>query len=127
LSIATSQIDAALQWRYAVKAFDPSRSIDPETWACLENSLVQSPSSYGLQPWKFLLITDPALRAQLRPHSWIDFLPGLKAGDSFYAGHWNASAIGWVGASQPAATKAVDLCAAPRPFRLSASPAARMF
>ena len=70
LPIATSQIDAALQWRYAVKAFDPSRSIDPETWACLENSLVQSPSSYGLQPWKFLLITDPALRAQLRPHSW---------------------------------------------------------
>ena len=70
LPIATSQIDAALQWRYAVKAFDPSRSIDPEPWACLENSLVQSPSSYGLQPWKFLLITDPALRAQLRPHSW---------------------------------------------------------
>ena len=70
MPIATSQIDAALQWRYAVKAFDPSRSIDPETWACPENSLVQSPSSYGLQPWKFLLITDPALRAQLRPHSW---------------------------------------------------------
>ena len=70
MPIATSQIDAALQWRYAVKAFDPSRSIDPETWACLENSLVQSPSSYGLQPWKFLLITDPALRAQLQPHSW---------------------------------------------------------
>lgn len=70
MPIATSQIDAALQWRYAVKAFDSNRSIDNDTWACLENSLVQSPSSYGLQPWKFLLITDPALRAQLRPHSW---------------------------------------------------------
>ena len=46
----------------------------------------------------------------------VDFLPGLKAGDSFYVGHGDASAIGWVGASQPAATKAVDLCAAPRPF-----------
>jgi len=46
----------------------------------------------------------------------LDFLPGLKAGDSFYAAHGDASAIGWVGASQPAATKAVDLCAAPRPF-----------
>ncbi len=29
-----------------------------------------SPSSYGLQPWKFLVITDPHLRSQLRPHSW---------------------------------------------------------
>jgi hypothetical protein len=45
LSISTSQLDAALQWRYAVKVFDPGRSIDPSTWACLENSLVQSPSS----------------------------------------------------------------------------------
>ncbi|MEY4352330.1 MAG: hypothetical protein RLZZ609_571 [Cyanobacteriota bacterium] len=29
-----------------------------------------SPSSYGLQPWKFLVITDHALRAELRPFSW---------------------------------------------------------
>jgi hypothetical protein len=46
----------------------------------------------------------------------VDFLPAVNVGDSFYAGHWNASAIGWVGASQPAATARVDLCAAPRPF-----------
>jgi hypothetical protein len=32
----------------------------------------------------------------------------VNGGDSFYAGHWNASAIGWVGASQPAATARVD-------------------
>jgi hypothetical protein len=38
----------------------------------------------------------------------VDFLPGLKAGDSFYAAHVDASAIGWVGASQPAATARVD-------------------
>jgi hypothetical protein len=46
----------------------------------------------------------------------VDFLPGLKAGDFFYAAHGDGSAIGWVGASQPAATKAADLGAAPRPF-----------
>ena len=46
----------------------------------------------------------------------VDFLPAVNGGDSFYAAHEGASAIGWVGASQPAATKAVDLCAAPRPF-----------
>jgi nitroreductase len=63
-------LDAALNWRYAVKVFDGSRQIEPTTWAALENSLVMSPSSYGLQPWKFLVIHDPALRAELRPHSW---------------------------------------------------------
>ena len=41
-----------------------------DLWATLENSLVMSPSSYGLQPWKFLVITDHPLRAELRPHSW---------------------------------------------------------
>ena len=68
--IAPGVLDAALNWRYAVKAFDASRRIEPTVWASLENSLVMSPSSYGLQPWKFLVITDQALRAELRPHSW---------------------------------------------------------
>jgi nitroreductase len=68
--IAPGALDAALRWRYAVKTFDAARRIDPTTWAALEDSLVMSPSSYGLQPWKFLVITDAALRAELRPHSW---------------------------------------------------------
>ena len=49
----------------------------------------------------------PVSRGQV-VRSVIDFLPGLKAGDSFYAAHGDASAIGWVGASQPAATARVD-------------------
>ena len=60
----------ALQWRYATKAFDASRRIEAETWQALEQALVLNASSYGLQPWKFLVITDPAIRAELRPHSW---------------------------------------------------------
>ena len=68
--LAPGSLEAALNWRYAVKAFDASRPIEPTTWAALENSLVMSPSSYGLQPWKFLVISDGALRAELRPHSW---------------------------------------------------------
>ncbi len=61
---------AALHWRYATKAFDPSRTIPAGTWATLESSLILTPSSFGLQPWKFLVITDPALKARLRPHCW---------------------------------------------------------
>lgn len=70
MPITPAQLDGAMAWRYATKVFDPNRPIDAATWSALENALVQSPSSYGLQPWKFLVIKDPALREQLRPESW---------------------------------------------------------
>jgi nitroreductase len=60
----------ALQWRYATKAFDPEKKIPAETMAIIEQSLVLTPSSYGLQPWKFLIVTDKATRETLVPHSW---------------------------------------------------------
>ena len=60
----------SLNWRYATKKFDPSKKLDAATWQALEETLVLSPSSYGLQPWKFLVVQDPALRAQLREKAW---------------------------------------------------------
>lgn len=60
----------ALNWRYATKKFDPTKKIAPETWAALEQSLVLTPSSFGIQPWKFLVITDPAIREKLVAVSW---------------------------------------------------------
>ena len=68
--ITTTQLIDALNWRYATKAFDPDNKIPAETWAALEESLVLTPSSFGLQPWKFLVITDKALRESLVPHAW---------------------------------------------------------
>ncbi len=59
-----------LHWRYATKVFDAGKTIAPEIWQTLEETLVLTPSSYGLQPWKFLVITDKEIRAKLRPHSW---------------------------------------------------------
>ncbi len=59
-----------LKWRYATKQFDATRRIDPATWSALEEALVLSPSSYGLQPWKFLVVTDAALKTKLRAVSW---------------------------------------------------------
>ena len=61
---------AQLHWRYATKVFDPARTIAVETWQALEEALVLTPSSYGLQPWKFLVVTDSKIRAGLLPHSW---------------------------------------------------------
>ncbi len=60
----------SLKWRYAVKQFDAAKKIPEETWKALEDALVLTPSSYGLQPWKFLVITNQALREKLVPHSW---------------------------------------------------------
>ena len=59
-----------LNERYATKIFDSSRKIDDATWNTLEEALVLSPSSYGLQPWKFIVVTDSDLKEELLPHSW---------------------------------------------------------
>ena len=61
---------AALGWRYATKSFDPARKIPALTWNAIEESLVLTPSSFGLQPWKFIVIQDPGIRALLAPESW---------------------------------------------------------
>jgi len=66
----TTELVQALEWRYATKVFDASRKISAEVWAALERALVLTPSSYGLQPYQFLIVQDPAKRALLLPHSW---------------------------------------------------------
>jgi nitroreductase len=59
-----------LQWRYATKKFDPARKISPEDWQILADALVLTPSSFGLQPWKFWVITKDEVKQQLLPLSW---------------------------------------------------------
>ncbi len=65
-----AELVQSLKWRYAVKQFDASKKIPPETWKALEEALILTASSYGLQPWKFLVITNQELREKLVPHSW---------------------------------------------------------
>lgn len=60
----------ALQWRYAAKSFDDQKKISAEDWKVLEQSLILTPSSYGLQPWKFLIVQEQSLREKLRAVSW---------------------------------------------------------
>lgn len=68
--IDRDQITKQLQWRYATKQFDPNRKISPADWAALEDTLLLSPSSFGLQPWKFIIVKNPAIREKLVPVSW---------------------------------------------------------
>lgn len=70
MPLTTNEILAALQFRYATKTFDADRKIPAETWAAIEQSLVLTPSSFGLQPWKFIVVSSPEIRAQLRAASW---------------------------------------------------------
>jgi nitroreductase len=69
-TLNTQQLLTQLNWRYATKQFDPKRKISAQDLATLEQALVLSPSSGGLQPWKFFVISDPELRAKLRPASY---------------------------------------------------------
>lgn len=59
-----------LEWRYAVKQFDSQRKIDDAAWNALQEALRLSPSSGGLQPWKFINVSDPVVREKLIPASF---------------------------------------------------------
>lgn len=63
-------LHSQMNWRYACKKFDTTKKIREADWNILAESLRLSASSYGLQPWKFLVIQDPTLRQQLLPLSW---------------------------------------------------------
>jgi nitroreductase len=68
--MTTSELINTLEWRYATKQFDAAKKIDDATWHTLAQSLVLTPSSFGLQPWRFLIVQNPATREALLPHAW---------------------------------------------------------
>jgi nitroreductase len=65
-----SELIEKLNWRYSAKRFDASRKLTASQWSTIEAAMVLSPSSYGLQPWKFLVIESPEIRKALRVVSW---------------------------------------------------------
>ena len=69
-AINSKQLLEQLNWRYATKQFDSNHKISAADWATIEDALTLSPSSGGLQPWKFIVVTDPAVRAKLSPAAW---------------------------------------------------------
>lgn len=69
-TLTPEQLLHQLQWRYATKKFDPTQKIPTATWEALEQSLVLTPSSFGLQPWKFLVVQNSQIRQQLLEYSF---------------------------------------------------------
>jgi len=60
---------AALNRRYATKVFDPSRKVSDTDIATLIEIFRLTPSSFGLQPRKLIVITNDQLKKELLPHS----------------------------------------------------------
>lgn len=58
------------KWRYATKKFDASKKISNEDFETLKEAIQLSTSSYGLQPYKILIIENPEVRAQIQPAAW---------------------------------------------------------
>lgn len=68
--ISHADLLETLNARYATKQFDTTKKISDADWNALSESLRLSPSSYGLQPWKFIVVKNPAIRKELRAASW---------------------------------------------------------
>ncbi len=59
-----------LEWRYATKKFDSSKKVSSENLEFIKKAIQLSPSSYGLQLYKVLIIENKALREKLKPASY---------------------------------------------------------
>ena len=57
-------------WRYATKKFDASKIINTEDLNILKEAIRLSSSSYGLQPYKIIIVENPELRAKIQPAAW---------------------------------------------------------
>jgi nitroreductase len=57
-------------WRYATKKFDATKKISPENLNTLKEAIRLSSSSYGLQPYKVIIVENPELRAKIQPAAW---------------------------------------------------------
>ena len=68
--VSGETITSALNWRYATKQFDATQKLADEQWSALQDSLHLAASSFGLQPWKFIVITDQAKKEALVPDAW---------------------------------------------------------
>lgn len=58
------------KWRYATKKFDNTKKVSDADLNFLKEAIRLSSSSYGLQPYKVLIIENPEIREQLRPVAW---------------------------------------------------------
>ena len=60
----------AMDFRHACKIFDETKKINDEDINYILEAGRKSPSSFGMEAWKFLVITNEELKAKIRPACW---------------------------------------------------------
>lgn len=65
-----NEFEKAMGFRHACKVFDEAKKISDEDMRFILEMGQKSPSSFGMEAWKFLVITNEELKAKLRPWCW---------------------------------------------------------
>ncbi|QAA21499.1 NAD(P)H-dependent oxidoreductase [Sporolactobacillus terrae] len=65
-----AQILSAFHFRHACKAFDSTKKISDDDFRFILETARLSPSSFGLEPWKFVVVQTKDLREKLAPEAW---------------------------------------------------------
>jgi len=65
-----NEFSKAMDFRHACKVFDETKKISTDDMTYILEAGRKSPSSFGMEAWKFLVITNDALKAKLRPACW---------------------------------------------------------
>uniref|UniRef100_UPI004047364F NAD(P)H-dependent oxidoreductase n=1 Tax=Aliarcobacter sp. TaxID=2321116 RepID=UPI004047364F len=60
----------AMDFRHACKVFDETKKVSDEDMNFILEAGRKSPSSFGMEGWKFLVITNEELKAKIRPVCW---------------------------------------------------------
>ena len=64
------QVLDVFRFRFACKRFDPAKMIPKEHFETLLETARLSPTSFGFEPWKLIVLTDPAIKQALDPVAW---------------------------------------------------------
>ena len=59
-----------MNFRHACKVFDDTKKISDEDFNYILEAGRLSPSSFGFEPWKFLVVQEPKLREKLKQYTW---------------------------------------------------------
>ena len=60
----------AFNFRHATKEFDPEKKVSESDFHTILETGRLSPSSLGLEPWRFVVIENEDLKEKLKPYSW---------------------------------------------------------
>ncbi len=60
----------AMQFRHATKEFDSEKKISDEDFNTILEYGILSPSSFGFEPWRFVIVQDTALREKMKEFTW---------------------------------------------------------